>query len=245
MARVVRFGTRASCVNRSSRASRLDEQVAERENPAFEVTRVDEKLTAITRDRYERIAWIYDAVEAMMELRARSWRRDLWSRVEPGAVLELGVGTGKNFSFYPPNQQIVAVDISERMLDRARAKAQRLRASVRLEIADVQRLPYPDGRFDVAVATFLFCSVPDPALGLREARRVLKPGGQLILLEHVVSARRILRALMRLLDPIPTHLWGAHINRDTVNAVRSAGFVDVVEHDLALDVVKRIDARAP
>lgn len=217
----------------------------EPKDPVLDRAKVDERLTAITRARYERLASIYDLVEAMMELRARSWRRDLWSRVEPGAVLELGVGTGKNFSFYPPGQQIVAVDISERMLDRARIKAQRLRAFVQLDAADVQRLPYPDGCFDVAVATFLYCSVPDPALGLREARRVLKPGGQLILLEHVLSARPILRAMMRLFDPIPTHLWGAHINRETVNAVRAAGFVNVVDHDLVLDVVKRIEARAP
>jgi SAM-dependent methyltransferase len=205
----------------------------------------DEPLTAVTRRRYERIAPIYDFVESMMELRARAWRRDLWSRVEPGRVLELGVGTGKNLHLYPPNAEVVAIDISERMLDRARIKAQRLRTSVHFEIADVQQLPYSDGSFNVVTATFLFCSVPNAPLGLHEARRVLKPGGQLLLLEHVLSGHPILRTMMRALDPIPAHLWGAHINRDTVSAVRNARFVDVVTQNLALDVVKRIEARAP
>jgi hypothetical protein len=82
-------------------------------------------------------------------------------------------------------------------------------------------------------------------LGLGEARRVLAPGGRLLLLEHVLSRRPLLRSLMRFLDPIPFHVWGAHIDRDTVGNVRQAGFVDVVDTDLSLDVVKRIEAVAP
>jgi len=206
---------------------------------------MDDRATLLTRMRYDRIAPIYDAVEWMMEWRARRWRRDLWSRVRSGSILELGVGTGKNISYYPQRREIVAMDISDRMLARAHRRAKRSGTPVQLQLGDVQRLSYPDASFDVVVATFLFCSVPDPALGLTEARRVLKPGGQLLLLEHVLSRRPVLRPIMRWLDPIPFHVWGAHIDRDTVENVGSAGFAEVRDTNLSLDVVKRIEAIAP
>jgi SAM-dependent methyltransferase len=206
---------------------------------------VDNPETRLTRRRYDRIAPVYDALEWMMEWRASRWRRDLWARAEAGRILELGVGTGKNIRHYPKERDVVAFDISEKMLVRARRKAARYSSPVELGLGDAQALSYPDASFDVVVATFLFCSVPDPVLGLSEALRVLKPGGQLLLLEHVLSRRAALRRIMQWLDPIPFHIWGAHIDRDTADAVRAAGFVDVREANLSLDVVKRIEAKAP
>jgi phosphatidylethanolamine/phosphatidyl-N-methylethanolamine N-methyltransferase len=206
---------------------------------------IDDRETRLTRRRYDRIAPIYDALEWMMEWRARLWRRDLWSRVGTGRVLEMGVGTGKNIRYYPEGRDIVAMDISEKMLNHARRKAERFGSRVTLELGDAQALSYPDASFDVVAATFLFCSVPDPVLGLTEARRVLKPGGQLLLLEHVLSRRAGLRRIMQWIDPVPFHIWGAHIDRDTLDNVRRAGFVDVVDTSLSLDIVKRIEGRAP
>lgn len=201
--------------------------------------------TSTVQQRYNRIAPVYDECEWLMEYRVRNWRRDLWEGISGKRVLEIGVGTGKNISFYPKGAKITAVDFSQRMLERARTKARRLRARVDFRIADVQHLPYPDGSFDVAVATFVFCSVPDPVQGLREVRRVLKPGGQILLLEHVLSRRFLLRPLMKFMDPIATHIWGAHMDRETVTNVRRAGFAEVREAPLLLDVVKHIEAKAP
>jgi phosphatidylethanolamine/phosphatidyl-N-methylethanolamine N-methyltransferase len=199
--------------------------------------------TEVTRRRYDRIAPLYDLVEGVAEVRARGWRRELWERVEGERVLELGVGTGKNLRHHPPAAEVVAIDLSPAMLARAQRRAERLGSRVRLEVADAQALPYADGSFDTVVATFVFCSVPDPLLGLEEARRVLAPGGQLLLLEHVLSHRMGLRRLMRWLDPLSANLWGAHIDRETVATVRSAGFEVVEETDLSLDIVKHIIAR--
>lgn len=201
--------------------------------------------TATTRARYDRIAPVYDLMEWWMELFwLRRWRRELWSRVGAAeALLELGVGTGKNLPFHPAGGRVTAVELSERMLARARGRARRLGRDVALRVADVQELPFADASFDTVVATFLFCSVPDPVRGLAEARRVLRPGGRLLLLEHVLSERPLVRRLMRWLDPVPLHVWGAHIDRDTVGNVRRAGFEDVRVARLALDVVVRIEAR--
>ena len=80
---------------------------------------LDDRETRLTRRRYDRIAPIYDALEWMMEWRARGWRRDLWARVGAGRLLEMGVGTGKNIRYYPAERDVVAMDISERMLARA------------------------------------------------------------------------------------------------------------------------------
>jgi len=201
----------------------------------------DDRSTAITRSRYNRIAPIYDLLEWGMEVGARRWRKRLWSLARPGRLLELGVGTGKNIPHYG-ERHVTAVDLSDAMLERARRKAERLGVDFDSSLADVQQLPFPDASFDVVLATFLFCSVPDPVLGLTEARRVLVPGGQLLLLEHVLSHKPLLRALMRWLDPIPHHLWGAHIDRDTVDNVQRAGFTLVHAQPLSLDVVQLIEA---
>lgn len=204
------------------------------------------KQTEVTRKRYDRIAQIYDALEWLPEFQFQHWRKDLWRNVhQDEKVLELGVGTGKNMPYFPQGTQITAIDISEKMLARAGRRAKRLGIDVKLQVADAQELPYTDAAFDTVVTTFVFCSVPDPIKGLREARRVLKPGGRLLMVEHVLSEHALLRQLMEWLDPVTHFLWGAHIDRETVANARTAGFIRVREQDLALDIVKRIEANAP
>jgi len=99
--------------------------------------------------------------------------------------IEVGVGTGKNFPYDPKDSNITGIDIADKMLPLAKKGADGLGGSVRLMEDDVQARSFPDNLFDTAVATFVFCSVPDPVLGLQELRRVVKPSGQILLLEHV------------------------------------------------------------
>lgn len=205
---------------------------------------VSDRETRRTRTRYDRIARFYDRMEAGAEVaRFRAWRGLLWQRVHGPRVLELGVGTGKNFTYYPPNLSITGIDLSPRMLERAMRRAKHDNIGVHLHIADAQALPFADASFDTVVATFVFCSVPDPVRGMQEARRVLVPGGQLLLLEHVLSRRPTLRLLMRLLNPFAVRLMGAHINRDTVANLDRAGFTIHQVDDLWGDVVKLIEAK--
>lgn len=198
--------------------------------------------TARVRRRYDRIAPIYDLIQGPMELMANVWRARQWAEIEGGQVLEVGVGTGKSLPLHPQTAEVIAIDVSPRMVDRARKRAASLGSKANLCVADVQALPFPDASFDFVVTTFVFCSVPDPVMGLREMRRVLRPGGRLTMIEHVFSRRWWLAPLLMALDPLTTALWGAHLTRDTVGNVARAGYSQVDARDLALDVVKAIHA---
>jgi ubiquinone/menaquinone biosynthesis C-methylase UbiE len=209
------------------------------------MTAIDQQATAATRARYNRIAGIYDRMERGAERRFAPLRTVLWQQVRGPRVLEVGVGTGKNMPHYPPGMDVTAIDLSPRMLAQAQERATRLGLAVALREADAQALPFADASFDAAVATFVFCSVPDPVLGLQEIRRVLVPGGQLLLLEHVLSRKPLLRPAMRLLSPLVVRVMGANIDRETVTNVQRAGFVDIRAEDRWLDIVKLIEAKAP
>lgn len=202
--------------------------------------------TEAIKKRYDRLAPFFDTLEGMMEkMLFSAWRQRLWSRVKPGVILEIGVGTGKNFPYYPSAAQITAIDFSPKMLDQAQRKAVRQHRSVDLRLMDVQRLDFPDNSFDTAVGTFVFCSVPSPLLGLQEVRRILKPGGQLLLLEHVLSSRGLPAALMNFFNPLVVALAGANINRKTVENVRLSGFAEVDIDPRSSDIIKLIEARKP
>lgn len=182
--------------------------------------------TEHTRSRYDLAAPIYDLMEWPLEQWLfRHWRAELWAEVEGPKVLEIGVGTGKNIPYYPEDTRVTAVDLSPKMLKRAESTAQSFpEKNVRLREMDAQALEFPAATFDEVVATFVFCSVPDPVQGLREARRVTRPGGRLRLLEHMRASPRWLARVMKVLDA-PVHwLAGVHIARETVENVRRAGW---------------------
>ncbi|MBW8011189.1 MAG: class I SAM-dependent methyltransferase [Chloroflexi bacterium] len=188
--------------------------------------KIDLRATQHTRSRYDLVAPLYDALETFSERsRFRHWRRELWKRVNGPNVLEIGVGTGKNINYYPQNSRITAIDLSKKMLDRARQTAkQSADLHIDLKIMDAQNLEFPDEEFDCAVATFVFCSVPDPILGLQEARRVTKTGGQLFLLEHMLSSKAPLAWLMQKSDRLIHWMTGFHIARLTEHNVQAAGW---------------------
>lgn len=204
----------------------------------------ENKATEIAKRRYNRIAPLYDLMEGLVERsRYRQWRELLWSKVEGTRILEVGVGTGKNFPYYPPGAEIIAIDFSERMLTRARERAEREKVKVHLQPMDVQNLEFADNTFDTVVASFVFCSVPDPICGLREVERVCKQGGKVALLEHILSANRILAWLMNLVNPLVVRMVGANINRRTMENMGKTNLVVEQVTDLAVGIFKLIEAR--
>lgn len=170
---------------------------------------------------YDSFASFYDRAFAPLErfyldgLR----RRVLSALPANGRILEIGAGTGVNFKFYPNCRHAVASEISRQMIEIARPKAHQ----IDLIQTDAQTLPFPADHFDAAFATLVFCSVPDPARGFAEIRRVLKPGGRLTLIEHV-RPDGLLGYAFDVLNVLTTAIIDDHFNRRTAASVSHAGF---------------------
>lgn len=190
------------------------------------------------RRRYDRLAPIYNALEFPMEhLTLSSWRQQIIKHLPAsGLILEAGVGTGKNLPYYPPGLEIMAVDLSPRMLQRSRHQS--CASSVYPAVMDVEKLAFRDQTFDAIVATFLFCSVADPVQGLRELGRVVQSGRAILLLEHVRPGNPLLGKVFDILNPLTVRLIGPNINRDTVENIRRAGLSIEQEYNLTSDIVK-------
>ena len=205
---------------------------------------VDRTATEKTRARYQRIAPYYDTMELMAEGRMAAWREQLWSLVEGPRVLEVGVGTGKNMPYYPEHVQVTAIDLTPGMVERARHKAEQLGREVDLQLGDAQELDFANETFDEVVSTCVFCSVPNPILGLGELARVTRPGGHLLMVEHVRAANELLGTVMDLVNPIAVRMMGANINRQTVeNVARSPWEIERVEELGMGGIFKLIVAR--
>jgi ubiquinone/menaquinone biosynthesis C-methylase UbiE len=141
-----------------------------------------------------------------------------------GQVLEIAVGSGRNFPYYPRDVRLTAMELSSAMLELARARAAELGLEVDLRPGDAQALEFPDDSFDTVVCTFSLCSIPDDRKAVAEIRRVLRPGGQLILLEHVRSPSLPVRAVQRMLNALTVRFEGDHLVREPLEHVRAEGF---------------------
>ncbi|MCB9304675.1 MAG: methyltransferase domain-containing protein [Lewinellaceae bacterium] len=193
------------------------------------------------KKRYDRVAKWYDLLDKPMESSMFSkWRESLVGKVS-GKTLEVGVGTGKNIPYYPKNTNLTVIDFSKNMLENAKAKYGDDPRNITFLEMDAQDMDFADDTFDSVVTSCVFCSVPDPVKGLKEIRRVLKPGGQLRMLEHVRSSNEVIGRLMDWFNFIPVNIWGANINRETVENLRKAGFTDIKVTKLWKDIVKLIE----
>ena len=204
----------------------------------------EDKTTEIIKRRWNRTARYYDYIMAVMDrVGVRKGRRLLWSRVESSRVLEIGVGTGNNFPYYPADAEMNAVDFSEKMLERAKNRAEKQKVRVRLQQMDVQNLDFADNTFNTVAGTLVFCSVPDPVRGIKEVERVCKPGGKVILLENDFSSIPILGWLVKLANPLVVRMMGADFNRQPLDNVAKSGLAVERVTNLRQGLWKLIEAR--
>jgi len=159
-----------------------------------------------------------------------------------GDVLEIAVGTGRNLVHYPPGVRLTGIELSEEMLAIARRRAADAGVEVDLRQGDAQALEFADESFDTVVITLALCTIPDDRAAVREARRVLRPGGTLILLEHVRSPLLPVRAVQRLLDPLSVRFEADNLLREPLDYLAAEGFEIEGVTRLKWGIVERVVA---
>jgi ubiquinone/menaquinone biosynthesis C-methylase UbiE len=207
--------------------------------------RTGETLTARQRRVWDRNAASYDQQVAFFE---RVWfggGRDWLGERARGRILEVAIGTGRNLSHYPAESTVTGVELSPAMLAIARQPAADLGRDVDLREGDAARLPFGEASFDTVVCALSLCSIPDAATAIGEMKRVLVPGGRLLLLDHIGSTWPPIRAAQWLLERLTIRLAGEHFTRRQRPLVTVAGF-DIVETErLKAGTVERVHARKP
>ena len=142
-----------------------------------------------------------------------------------GRVLEIGVGTGLNLPFYRHASSVVGIDPQTSMLERAAVRARRAPCPIRVVEGSAEALPFGDDKFDTVVVSLSLCTIPDDRAALAEMKRVLRPEGRLLFLEHVRPRRPWLGRIFDFVTPGWKRIaGGCHLNRDTVGNIAAAGF---------------------
>ncbi|MDQ2707058.1 MAG: class I SAM-dependent methyltransferase [Actinomycetota bacterium] len=162
-----------------------------------------------------------------------------------GEVLEVAIGTGLNLAHYPPEADVTGIDLSPQMLARAEVRAEELQRAVRLRTGDAEALDFQDASFDTVVCTFSLCAIPDHHRAVLEMVRVLRPGGQLLLADHVISTQPVVRTLQRLLELVSVPLGGEHYRRRPYELVRAAGLTVSRSDRFTAGLVERLVAVKP
>jgi ubiquinone/menaquinone biosynthesis C-methylase UbiE len=195
------------------------------------------------RAMYEREAPKYDRSMGLFERFVLGDARVWACKRARGDVLELAVGTGLNLPHYPHDVHLTGVELSPAMLNIAKRRTADLRREADLRVGDAEELEFADASFDTVLCTYGLCTIPDAGQAVREAARVLKPGGRLVLAEHVRSPMAVVRAGQRALNGLMVRFKADHLLREPLDHVRDEGLVVEELERARLGIVERLAAR--
>jgi ubiquinone/menaquinone biosynthesis C-methylase UbiE len=200
----------------------------------------------------ERIRRIYEKEAPKFDRSMGRWDRVLFAGTREwvcsqasGDVLEIAIGTARNLPFYPDGARLTGIELSPPMIEIARKRAEELGREVDLRLGDAEALEFADGSFDTVICTYSLCTIPDDRAAVREAKRVLRPGGKFILAEHVRSPMGVVRAVERLIEPLAIHFGGDHLTREPVEHLQAEGFTVEEMERSKLGIVELVRARKP
>lgn len=201
--------------------------------------------TARVRAIFDKDAATYDRSMARYERLLFSGTRQWACSQATGDVLEIAAGTARNLEHYPTTVRLTGIDLSPRMAELGRQRAQQLGRAIDMRVGDAQALDLPDESFDTVVCTYGLCTIPDDRAAVREAKRVLRPGGRMLLAEHVRSPNPIVRTIQHALAPLAYRFGGDHILREPLEPLTAEGFeIEGVTRSKA-GIVELIAARKP
>ena len=187
----------------------------------------------------------YDRSMARFERVFFSGNREWACSQAEGDVLEIAAGTARNLEHFPEDVRLTGVELSPEMAELGRRRADELGREIDMRVGDAEHLDLPDESFDTVVCTYGLCTIPDDRAAVREAKRVLRPGGRILLAEHVRSPNLLVRTIQRIIDPLAHRLGGDHLLREPLEALGDAGFeVDEVKRSKA-GFVELASARKP
>jgi ubiquinone/menaquinone biosynthesis C-methylase UbiE len=200
----------------------------------------------------ERIQRLYEKEAPKFDRSMGRWDRTLFAgnrewvcAQASGEVLEIAIGTARNLPFYPADIRLTGVELSPAMIEIARKRVEELGREVDLRLGDAEALEFADESFDTVICTFSLCTIPDDQAAVREAKRVLRPGGKFVLAEHVRSPVGIVRAIERVVEPLAVRFGGDHLTREPLEHLEAEGFtVEEVERS-KLGIVELVRARKP
>jgi ubiquinone/menaquinone biosynthesis C-methylase UbiE len=204
-----------------------------------------DQRTQRLRRYWDRHARNYDKQMAFWERRLFADGRQWICAQASGEVLEVAIGTGRNLPHYPQEVRLTGIEFSPAMLELARRAADRLGRQVDLRLGDAQALDLPDASFDTVVCTLSLCAIPDDRRAIAEMRRVLRPGGRLLLLDHVIGQPRWVRVIQWLLEQVTRPIGEEHLCRRPLLHVQAQGFEIERHQRFKLGIVERLTARKP
>jgi ubiquinone/menaquinone biosynthesis C-methylase UbiE len=190
---------------------------------------------------YDGVARFFDCFRAGDMRRWGPDQRALFKNLK-GRVLYIGIGTGQEIVNFPPGLNITAVDMSYEMLTRSRPRVQNYRGNIHLHQMDAQTTAFRDNTFDTILTVCVLCSVKQPVVCLEELKRVLKPDGELVMFEHVLSKNPVYALILKLMSNVTEYLEGTYLDRDTVGNTEKAGFKIHSHKNVYLDIVKALRA---
>ena len=192
---------------------------------------------------YDGVAKFFDFFRAGDMRRWGPDQRALFKNLK-GRVLYIGIGTGQEIVNFPPELDTTAVDMSYAMLERSHARVQNYRGKIHRCQMDAQATAFQDNTFGTILTVCVLCSVNQPAVCLKELKRVLKPDGELVMFEHVLSKNPVYALILKFMSHVTEYLEGTYLDRDTVGNTERAGFKIHSHKNAYLDIVKALIAKS-
>lgn len=208
------------------------------------MTRAPDETAKVLRV-YEKGARSYDQQIAFFEKIQFGGGREWLGARAHGRILEVAIGTGRNLPYYPLDATVTGIELSPAMLAIARQRAADLGRDADLRAGNAEQLPFDDTAFDTVVCALALCTIPDPVAAIGEMKRVLVPGGRLLLLDHIGSSWPPIYAAQWLLEQVTIRAAGEHFTRRQLPLVQAAGFEIVETQRLKAGSVERVFARKP